>query len=95
LYLRGSDVESLLEMEKLLPRAVEVLASAKVDIIVYCCTASGAILGNEEEIHKCDHFSRETNIPMATTMIGVVDALPDEKTRNQVLAENPQKLFGF
>lgn len=75
LYLGGTNVNNYIEMEKSLPRAVQELASAKVDIMVYCCTASGAISGYEEEQHLCRRFEQETNIPMTTTMISVVDAL--------------------
>lgn len=85
LYLGGTDVKDYIEMEKSLPRAVRELASAKVDVMAYCCTASGAILGYDEEQQNCRRFEQETNIPITTTMISVVDALKTLKAKRIVL----------
>ncbi|HHV64320.1 MAG TPA: hypothetical protein GXX46_04510 [Peptococcaceae bacterium] len=85
LYLGGTNVEDYIEMEKMLPRAVQELASAQVDIMAYCCTASGAILGYEEEQHNCRLFEEKTKIPMTTTMVAVVDALKFLKVKRIVL----------
>lgn len=75
IYLGGTDVDDYKEMDKSLPRAVRELETAEVDIIAYCCTASGAISGYEEENDQCRAFEIETKIPMTTTMTSVVDAL--------------------
>lgn len=85
LYLGGTNVNNYEKMEKLLPRAVQEIASAQVDIMAYCCTASGAILGYEEDQHSCRQFELETKIPMVTTMISVVDALRFLKAKKIVL----------
>ncbi len=85
LYLSGTNVDNYIEMEKFLPRAVQELASAEVDIIAYCCTASGAIAGYEEELATCQDYKQKTSIPMTTTMISVVDALRYLQAKNIVL----------
>ncbi len=85
LYLSGTNVNNYIEMEKSIPRAVQELASAEVDIISYCCTASGAIAGYEEERNQCDQFKQETQIPMTTTMVSVVDALKHLQAKKIVL----------
>lgn len=85
LYLSGTNVDNYVEMEKLLPRAVQELASAEVDIMAYCCTASGAILGYKEEKHNCQLFEQETKIPITTTMVSVIDALNYLKAKKIVI----------
>ena len=85
LYLGGTNVNNYQEMEKLLPRAVKELESAQVDIMAYCCTASGAILGYEQAQQNCRKFEQETKIQMTTTMISVVDALRHLKAKKIVL----------
>lgn len=85
LYLGGTEVRDYMTMEQSLPRAVQELASAKVDVMAYCCTASGAILGYQEEQKNCRQFAQETNIPMTTTMISVVDALRMLQAKRLVL----------
>ncbi|MGI6449148.1 MAG: maleate cis-trans isomerase family protein [Desulfitobacteriia bacterium] len=85
LYLDGTNVENYIKMEKMLPRAIQELASAEVDIIAYCCTASGAILGYEEEQHNCRLVEEQTKIPMTTTMVAVVDALKFLQAKRIVL----------
>ncbi len=85
LYLDGTNINNYIEMERLLPRGVQELVSAEVDVMAYCCTASGAIAGYEEELAKCEEFRQETQIPMTTTMISVVDALRYLQAENIVL----------
>lgn len=75
LYLQGSGVQDLIAMEESLPRAIRELGSARVDILAYCCTGSGAIRGYEQERQLCCLVEEETGIPMVTTMLSVVDAL--------------------
>jgi maleate isomerase len=84
LYLGGTYVSDYEEMEKSLPRAVKELASARVDIMAYCCTASGAIAGYEKEREHCRQYEQETHIPNTTTMISVVDALRALKAQKLV-----------
>ncbi len=71
----GSGVESLIEMEKNAPRAIDELATAEVDAIAYCCTVSGALRGIDEDREFCRDVQRRTGIPTTSTMLACVEAL--------------------
>jgi maleate cis-trans isomerase len=75
LFNPGGGDRGILEMSTSLPRAVRELASAKVDIIVSCCAASGILHGYASEQALCRDVEQETGIPMVTTMLSVVAAL--------------------
>jgi maleate isomerase len=82
LFNPGGGDAGILEMSKSLPRAVRELASAKVDVIVSCCAASGILHGYASEQALCDQVQEETGIPMVTTMMSVVAALRYIKAAN-------------
>jgi maleate isomerase len=82
LFNPGGGDAGILEMSKSLPRAVRELASAKVDIIVSCCAASGILHGYASEQVLCRQVQEETGIPMVTTMMSVVAALRCMKAAN-------------
>lgn len=86
LYLQGSGVQDLIAMEESLPRAIQELGSARVDVLAYCCTGSGAIRGYEQERELCRQVEDETGIPMVTTMLSVVDALREVGAQRIALA---------
>ena len=69
-------------MSASLPRAVRELVSAKIDIIVSCCAASGILHGHASEQALCRKVQQETGIPMVTTMLSVVAALHYVKAAN-------------
>jgi len=70
----SATVQSLTNMSKKILIAANDLAEAKVDLIVYCCTASSFI----DENHDSDIINmieEQTNIPTLTTMNSIVEAL--------------------
>ena len=71
----GSGVESLIEMEKNAPRAIDELVTAEVDVIAYCCTVSGALRGIDEDREFCRDVERRTGVPATSTMLACVEAL--------------------
>jgi maleate isomerase len=75
LFNPGGGDSGILEMSKSLPRAVRELVSAKVDVIVSCCAASGILNGYASEQALCRDVEQKTGIPMVTTMLSVVAAL--------------------
>ena len=79
-------LEALLEMEKNSSRAVEELASARVDSIAYCCTVSGAQRGLESDREFCNEMEREFGTPIASTMLSAAQALQHMGIGRAVLA---------
>nr|WP_224404032.1 hypothetical protein [Pseudonocardia sp. ICBG1034] len=73
--LRGTGIADLRAMEAEVPRAVDDLAAARVDLLVSCCTASGAILGRAADERACAAATARTGIPMTSTMLAIVDEL--------------------
>jgi len=93
LPLEGTGVADLIEMESSLPGAVKQLASAHVDIMVSCCTVSGAVKGYDGDRELCGRFEADTRIPMTTTMLSVVDALRHAGSRTlTVVTPYPDEL---
>jgi hypothetical protein len=75
--LQGTAIADLEAMEAELPRAVDDLAAARVDLLVSCCTASGALRGREADERACAKATARTGIPMTTTMLSIVERLRD------------------
>ncbi len=73
--LRGGRVEDLIEMESDIAFAVDALMDAEVDLLVYCCTGSGAIQGKKKEEERCESIAKATSVPMTSTMLSCVRAL--------------------
>ena len=66
------DDDPLIEMESHLPRALEELVGADVDLIVYGCTASALNTPPEETAR---HIAEATRLPAVTSMGAVLAAL--------------------
>lgn len=73
--LQGATAADLVAMEEQVPRAIEELATANVDLLVSCCTASGAIRGLPADLALCQDVQLRTGIPMTTTMSSIVRRL--------------------
>ena len=82
---RGGGMAGLLEMEKHSDRAMEELATANVDSIAYCCTVSGALRGMEGDREFCREMESKWGIPIASTMLAVVEALQHLGVRKVVV----------
>lgn len=72
-------------MEKEKGRAVRELASARVDCIVDCCTASGVLRGLEEDRAFCNGIEQDTGIRTTSTLQAVVEALEVLELRRLVV----------
>jgi maleate isomerase len=86
----GTGPESLVEMERNAPRAVEELASARVDAIAYCCTVSGALRGLQGDRAFCQDVEAKWGIPTTSTMLAAVEALQHLGIR-QVVVTSPYR----
>jgi maleate isomerase len=66
--------EGLIEMEKRAKSAADLLATARVDVLVYGCTSGSFVkgLGGDREIIK--GIEDETGIPTTTTSTAMIDA---------------------
>ncbi len=71
----GEGLQGLVEMERNAGRAVEELASAKVDSIAYCCTVSGALRGVERDRAFCREMEEKWGVPVTSTMLAAAEAL--------------------
>lgn len=83
--LRGSGPNELEEMETHIPRAVEELTSARVDAIVSCCTASGAIHGLPRDQQMCDQMTATAGMPVTSTMLSILANLRHLRANRIVL----------
>lgn len=79
--LEGTSTADLEAMESRLPRAIDDLAAARVDLLVSCCAASGALRGREADERACAEVSSRTGIPMTTTMLSIVARLRELRVR--------------
>ncbi|WP_342743062.1 hypothetical protein [Pseudonocardia ammonioxydans] len=75
--LCGTAIADLEAMEEQFPRAVDDLVAARVDLLVSCCTASGALRGREADELACAEVTARTGTPMTTTMLAVVEQLQE------------------
>ena len=75
--LLGEDqgLQGLIEMETNAVRAVQELASARMDSIAYCCTVSGAMRGLDQDRAFCDDMEAQWGIPTTSTMLAAAEAL--------------------
>jgi maleate isomerase len=85
MLIKGGGTAALLEMERNTVRAVEELASAKVDSIAYCCTVSGALRGLRGDQEFCQQMEERWGIPTTSTMLAAVEALDHLGVRNVVV----------
>ena len=85
MLLGGNGLEALLEMERNSSRAVQELASAKMDSIAYCCTVSGAQRGLERDREFCMDMERQWGAPTTSTMLAAAEALQSLGIRRAVL----------
>ena len=85
MLLGGNGLEALLEMERNSSRAVQELASAKMDSIAYCCTVSGAQRGLERDRDFCMDMERQWGAPTTSTMLAAAEALQSLGIRRAVL----------
>ncbi|MFC1910039.1 hypothetical protein ACFLXC_01945 [Chloroflexota bacterium] len=85
-FITGTSVEDVLVMEKDKDRAVRELASARLDCIADCCTASGIIRGLETDRDFCYRVAQETSIPTTSTLQAILDALNVLKLRRLTIA---------
>lgn len=71
----GSGSEMDANLERAVFRAGKELASAGVDCIAYCCTASGISMGLEGDRDFRRRMGEETGVPTISTFSAVLDAL--------------------
>ncbi|WP_141564354.1 maleate cis-trans isomerase family protein [Mycolicibacterium palauense] len=83
--IKGARPEHLRRMECEIPRAVEELATARVDALVSCCTASGALNGLERDRAQCREIQRSTGVPTTSTMLSIVANLRALEARSLVV----------
>ncbi|MDP2917433.1 MAG: maleate cis-trans isomerase [Dehalococcoidia bacterium] len=74
-FIAGTSLQEVQAMEKDKERAVRELASAKVDCIADCCTASGVVRGLEADKAFCESVEKETGIRTTSTLQAIVEAL--------------------
>ncbi len=72
-------------MEKEKGRAVRELASARLDCIADCCTASGVLRGLEADKAFCSGIEQDTGIRTTSTLQAIVEALEVLKLRRLVV----------
>lgn len=65
--------------------AARNLATAKVDLVAYCCTASSFIEGKSHDDKIRAAITEATGIPVSTTMRAIVDALRSLSARRIVV----------
>jgi maleate isomerase len=70
-----SDPEGTLRMNTHAQRAARELASAKVDVIAFACTAGSFVQGESGESELKKRIEEATGIPVVTTAGAVADAL--------------------
>jgi maleate isomerase len=70
-----SDLEDTLRMNRHAERAADELASAKVDVIAYACTAGSFVRGESGEKELRQRIEMATGIPVVTTAGAVAEAL--------------------
>jgi len=73
------------DMEKEAFRAARELATAEVDCIAYCCTASGILQGIEGDREFCRRMEKETGIPTTSTLSAMIEALEILRLRGLLL----------
>lgn len=81
----SASADSLKEMSKQIVNAARDLASAKVDLIAYCCTASSFIQGRSHDEEVISEIAESTGVPTVTTMGSIVDALKQLGVRRPVI----------
>jgi maleate cis-trans isomerase len=84
--LKGASAADLMEMETAVARAAEELATAKVDCVVYCCTAGGALKGLDGEKAFCEEIAGQVGAPTTSTVLAVVEALEVLGMRRLIIA---------
>jgi maleate cis-trans isomerase len=67
--------ENLLHLAKEAPGAAKLLAHAKVNVVLYGCTASGFLMGPEGDRRVQAEIETAAGIPVANVSLAVVDAL--------------------
>ena len=73
--LNSGGIDGIREMELTAWRGVGELASARVDSIAYCCTASGALRGLAGDRAFCGEVFDRYGIPATSTMLAAAQAL--------------------
>lgn len=74
-FIAGTTLKDVIAMEKGKERAVHELASARVDCIADCCTASGVVRGLTADKAFCQGIEKETGIRTTSTLQAIVEAL--------------------
>ncbi|MEE4024052.1 hypothetical protein V1Y59_13270 [Gordonia sp. PKS22-38] len=83
--LTGAGSADLREMELQVPRAAAELATARIDVLVSCCTASGALMGYERDTAECRALAQITGAPVTSTMLSIVENLRALDARSLVV----------
>lgn len=81
----SASADSLKEMSKQIVSAARDLASAEVDLIAYCCTASSFIQGRSHDEEVIGGIAEATKVPTVTTMGSIVDAMKQLGIRRPVV----------
>lgn len=86
MFIEAATVENLIRMHSYSKKCAKCLASAKVDVIIYGCTAGSLIKGKgyEKEIEK--EIEDLVGIPTVTASSAVVDFLKSKKIKKIVVA---------
>lgn len=79
---RTAGADDLRKMARNIVAAAIDLASAKVDLIAYCCTASSFIEGSSHDGAVSREILEATGIRTITTMRAIVDALKELEIRH-------------
>ena len=84
--LRKVTEEELIQMAKEVERCAELLAHAKVNVIVYGCTTGSLIKGKGYDKEIEERISKATGIPAISTARAVLDALNEKKVSKVAVA---------
>jgi len=86
LKIARSDVEDLKQMMSHVDRAADELASARIDVIAFACTAGSFFEGSKGEERLKERIQEVSGVPAVTTSGAVASALKELGMRNLVMA---------
>lgn len=81
LKLEQGDADSLEKMAERTEEACDLLASAKVDVLVYACTTGSLVKGLDWESKLVERMKARTRAQVTTTARAVVDGLKEMNLR--------------
>lgn len=75
LNVTGDGIQSIAEMEALLPKSVDELVQARVNCIAYLCVTGGMVRGLDREKKLCEEIEERTGIPVVSALLSTFEAL--------------------